>query len=351
MYKDMSTEQIEISIEQLLQLRSQGHATLIDVRSPSEYEDSTIPGSINIPIFDDEERKTIGTLYKQNSRHVAIDRGLEIWAAKLPEQYKQYESLPGEKIVFCWRGGMRSKATATMLSLMGVSSYRLRGGYRAYRQWVVEKLENYELKQPVIVINGYTGSGKTRILEALSAQGYPVIDLEQMAQHRGSTFGNIGLQPRNQKSFESELVETLQRLKDAPYFIMEAESKRIGKVTAPDFLMTAKEEGRVLFIDMPLDQRVRNIIADYEPERYQEEFVTAFQRIKKKLHTPVAAQVDSALRDGRFTEAFALLLEFYYDPRYKDGRDKYSHAPVICKVLHIEEAVHAVKEQLRVWNL
>lgn len=173
-------------------------------------------------IFDDKEHKIIGTIYKQESTQIATDKGLEIFSQKLPELYKQYEKLSNEKVVFCWRGGMRSKETATFLSLMGVKCYRLKGGYRAYRNWVVEQLESFEVKPKCVVVNGLTGSGKTKILQALSEEGYPVLDLEEMAKHRGSVFGHIGLKPNNQKTFETELVNKLIQHNEAPYVLMEA---------------------------------------------------------------------------------------------------------------------------------
>ena len=128
----------DITVDKLLALQNKKELVLIDVRSPSEYKDATIPGSLNIPFFNDEERAEVGTLYKQDSVEAAKNRGLEIVSAKLPDFVKEFKQIEGQKAVFCWRGGMRSKTSATVLDLMGIKAYRLQGGYRAYREWVVE---------------------------------------------------------------------------------------------------------------------------------------------------------------------------------------------------------------------
>src|SRR5690606_11198772 len=131
-----------------------------------------------------------------------------------------FAEIPGKKAVFCWRGGMRSKTTATVLSLMDIHAYRIAGGYRAYRQWVVQQLEELTLPE-AIVIHGNTGSGKTALLRRLKEKGYPVLDLEGMAGHRGSIFGQIGLRAHNQKTFDSLLVDELLRYRESPYVLLE----------------------------------------------------------------------------------------------------------------------------------
>src|SRR5690606_12633367 len=182
------------------------------------------PGSVNIPLFDDEERAVIGTLYKQVSFEAAKQKGLEVVSAKLPQFIRQIAAIPGPKAVFCWRGGMRSKTTATLLSLMDIRVARLQGGFRSFRRWVVDYLEHYKLEAEAIVINGYTGSGKTKLLKQLEQMGLPVVDLEGMAGHRGSVFGQVGLTPNNQKTFESLLALRLKELTNSPYILIEAES-------------------------------------------------------------------------------------------------------------------------------
>lgn len=336
----------DITIDELLELRKSKELVLVDVRSPSEFADATIPGSINIPFFDDEERAEVGTLYKQVGVQAAKEKGLEIVSRKLPAFVRQFEQIPGRKAVFCWRGGMRSKTTATVLSLMDIHVYRLVGGVRAYRKWVVDTLEHFDFQPECIVVGGYTGTGKTKILQKLAERGYPVLDLEALAQHRGSIFGQIGMKPNNQKSFESLLLEELLRLNDEPFVLIEAESKRVGKVVLPDFLVDAKERGRQFLLEMPTEARVRHIIDDYQPHLHKEECLAAFERIKKRIHTPVAQRIEEALRADRFAEGVALLLEYYYDPRYEHAGHHYEQEPIILKVGSIEEAVDALARQI-----
>lgn len=336
----------DINIEELLELRNNDKVTVIDVRSPSEYADFTIPGSINIPFFNDEERAEIGTIYKQVSVQAAKERGLEIISAKLPAFIKTFQNVEGPKAVFCWRGGMRSKTTSTLLSLMGIRVHRLNGGIREYRRWVVNSLDNFKLQAKSYVINGLTGTGKTLILQSLREQGYPVLDLEALAGHRGSIFGGIGLASHNQKTFECLLLEELLRLGDAPYVILEAESKRVGKAVIPNFIMEAKEEGVQLFIDLPIEERVKHILEDYKPWEHKEACLQAFLHIHKRIHTPVAKEIEAHLNEDRYTEAVQLLLEHYYDPRYDHATRQYTTNPVVIKAASLNEALGAVVEEI-----
>ncbi|WP_110926612.1 tRNA 2-selenouridine(34) synthase MnmH [Bacillus massiliglaciei] len=337
----------DISVERLLSLKEQKELTIIDVRSESEYKDSTIPGSINIPFFTDEERAEVGTLYKQVSVQAAKERGLEIASAKLPEFVKKFSSLNGEKAVFCWRGGMRSRTTATVLSLMGIRAFRLEGGYRAYRNYVTDQLGSFEMKPRAIVLNGNTGSGKTIILRKLADEGYPVLDLEGMANHRGSIFGQIGLEPHNQKKFDSLLLKDLQRVSDSPYVVFEGESKRVGKAMVPDFLLDKKEKGLQLFIDMPIEERVRHILEDYQPTEHAAECLEAFSRIKRRIHTPAANQIQKDLETGEYASAVQLLLEYYYDPLYEHTTSHFPQSQIIrLEVRNIDEAIVRVRDYL-----
>lgn len=335
----------DITIDKLLDLKSKNAMTLIDVRSPSEYRNSTIPGSMNIPLFNDEERAEIGTIYKQISPEAAEDRGLEIVSAKLPEFVREFKKVEGEKTVFCWRGGMRSKTSATLLDLARIHVHRLEGGVRSYRKWVVDTLEHLDFHPETFILSGYTGTGKTIVLRELQEQGYPVLDLEKMANHRGSIFGQIGLAPNNQKTFEALLVERIRQITDSKLVLFEAESKRIGKVVLPPFFDEWKAKGTHIIIDMPIEERVRNILADYDPWAHKEESLEAFRRIKARIHTPVAKEIEQALVEENFPLAVRLLLEYYYDSRYQHAADQYAeNKKVQLTVANAEEAVYAIKE-------
>ncbi|GGA52430.1 tRNA 2-selenouridine(34) synthase MnmH [Paenibacillus physcomitrellae] len=337
----------DIEVEELLAKQQQQEMTLIDVRSQSEFEESTIPGSLNIPFFNDEERAEIGTLYKQVSVEAAKKRGLAIISAKLPALIEQFQEIQGNKVVFCWRGGMRSRTTATLLSLMDVHVQRLSGGIRSYRKWVVDELSQFEVKPKALVLNGYTGTGKTYILRKLQAEQYPVLDLEQMAGHRGSVFGQVGLRPHNQKTFDSLLLQALLKVQDRPYMLLEAESKRIGKVAMPEFLVKSKEEGMQLWIDLPIEERVKQILEDYQPELHQDACLAAFRRIKERMHTPIAKQIEEDLQAGRFGDAAEQLLIHYYDPRYEHtAREIGPDNLVMIKADNVDDALAQVKQYI-----
>ncbi|MFC4559511.1 tRNA 2-selenouridine(34) synthase MnmH [Virgibacillus kekensis] len=313
----------DISFPEVLEKQEKENHTLIDVRSPKEYEEATIPGSVNIPVFTDEERAEVGTLYKQVGKKAAKQRGLEIMSAKLPEFITRFQEIDTPKTVFCWRGGMRSKTAATLVDLMGADVNRLTGGYRSYRQWVVSFLEKEDFKPELLVLNGNTGSGKTILLKRLADEGYPVMDLEGMANHRGSIFGQIGLNPSNQKKFDSLLVDNLLRFQESRFVFVEGESRRIGRITIPEFLYRKKEQGIQLFIELPVEERINNILEDYQPWNSPKRFMEAFQLIRRKIHTPIAKEIESALTEGHYRNAVKLLLEYYYDPRYEHAADQY----------------------------
>lgn len=314
--KKVFTVQQEYTIEELLELKKKGKRVLVDVRSPKEYHEASIPGAINIPVFTDEERAEVGTLYKQVSPEAAKKRGLEIFADKLPRFIETFEKLEKPPAVFCWRGGMRSKTAVTVLELMGIKAGRLQGGIRSYRQWLVKEMEHYHLDPDLLVLNGYTGTGKTWLLQQLKKEGFPTLDLEQMAGHRGSIFGQIGLKPNNQKKFDSLLLEELERYKNKHYIIIEGESKRIGRVMLPEFFYKKKETGKQFFIHLPIPERVKIIMSDYNPDEDPQQFIDAYQFIRKNIHTPIANQIQQLLVNNEFPEAVALLLEYYYDSRY-----------------------------------
>ncbi|HEY0826790.1 MAG TPA: tRNA 2-selenouridine(34) synthase MnmH, partial [Bacilli bacterium] len=254
--------------------------------------------------------------------------------------------IESRKVVYCWRGGMRSKTTATVLSLMDIHVYRLNGGIRAYRKWVVDTLETYVLRPKVYVINGNTGSGKTALLLRLKELRYPVLDLEGLAAHRGSIFGHIGLKAHNQKTFESLLLQDLLKWSESPYLLMEAESKRIGKTVMPEFLFHAKENGIQLFIELPMEERVKHILEDYRPQEQKEACIQAFQYIKKRIHTPIAAEIEKHLYADRFAEAVYLLLEHHYDPRYKNAIENFTGERITFRCNNIDEATEMMINQI-----
>ncbi|CAM3167023.1 tRNA 2-selenouridine(34) synthase MnmH [Filibacter tadaridae] len=341
----------DIALADLVELKKKKAHTLVDVRSPQEFKEATMPGSINIPVFNDEERAEVGTIYKQVGAEEAKERGLEIFSEKLPAFIAAFKQIETPITVFCWRGGMRSKTAATVLDLMGIHAKRLTGGVRSYRQWVVHELEKEEFKPKLYVLNGYTGSGKTLILKRLAQGGYPILDLEGMAGHRGSIFGQIGLEPSNQKKFDSILIHELSRFQAEPFVVMEGESRRIGKVSMPQFLNDKKEQGLQLFIHLPLEARAQNILDDYQPSNYPERFKEAFQLIKKHIHTPISRQIENGFESGDFLSVTKLLLEYYYDPKYEHSSNQYNEDQKIdINAIDNEDAFQQVRQLIGGFN-
>ncbi|HLQ40622.1 MAG TPA: tRNA 2-selenouridine(34) synthase MnmH [Tetragenococcus sp.] len=334
----------DIALSDLLKKQEKNLITLVDVRSPKEFAEFRMPGSINIPLFTNEEHAEVGTLYKQVSIEAAKNKGLEIFSAKLPQFIATFQQLEKAPIVYCSRGGMRSKIAATVVDLMGMKVLRLAGGIRSYRKWTVKQLAAESFAKRMYVLNGYTGSGKTLLLKHLKDQNYPVLDLEAMANHRGSVFGEVGLVSNNQRAFDSLLVKKLYDYKESSFWLLEGESRRIGKVCLPQALFERKEASTQLFIHLPLEKRVENILQDYQPEKYQAEVNAAFQRIKKHIHLPIAKKISQDLVEKNYPEAIALLLEYYYDPLYEHTLAHYAkNKQVHIQASSLEEAVAAVK--------
>lgn len=322
----------------------------IDVRSGSEFQEATIPHAVNIPLFNDEERARIGTVYKQVSKAAAMELGLEIASEKLPHIVASVRGAcaDGKKpVIFCWRGGMRSKTVATVIDLMGISSIRLSGGYRAYRQVVVDQLAQYagvELP-PVIVLHGMTGVGKTNILHKLAKRGEPVLDLEGLAGHRGSVFGGIGLDVANQRTFDSLLLAQLQKLQHSPYIFMEAESRRIGRVTMPEFLFVAKQQGYNIELTAPMDVRVARTLLQYrlhDDQLFADQVLYALQYIEKRFSPDLRQRVFEWHAMGDYPSLVEALLIEYYDPRYQHAMESYDREFTCLDVTDYELATEQI---------
>ena len=297
---------------------------IIDVRSPGEYAHAHIPTAFSLPLFTDEERAAIGTTYKQESREAAIKLGLPFFGTKMQNMIEQvegwvtvYEKTNAKKptiLVHCWRGGMRSAAVAWLLDLYGFKTKQLTGGYKAYRNWVLTQFEkNYTMK----VLGGFTGSGKTEILLQLQKSKIPVIDLEGLANHKGSAFGALGQNEQaSQEQFENNLAEALFNISAAhPYFWIEDESQRIGTNMLPISFFKNMRNSICYFIDIPFEARLQFIVEAYGRFAIAD-LIAATLRIQKRLGGLETKTAVNYLVENNIEAAFSILLK-YYDKVYQ----------------------------------
>lgn len=314
----------KMTIEDFVAVATKG--IVIDVRSPSEFEHAKIPNALSLPLFNDEERALVGTTYKQKSREYAIKIGLPLFGNKMLSMVESVEKWVADFqkknktesttiYVHCWRGGMRSAAVAWLLDLYGFKVCQLIGGYKAYRNWVLAQFtKNYSLK----VIGGYTGSGKTEILQTLQKQKFPIIDLEGLAHHKGSAFGAMGQDKQpSQEMFENELATALFSLADQTIFI-EDESQRIGTVMLPTPFFKLLRSSDCYFIKIPFESRLDFIVQGYGSFK-AEDLIAATYRIQKRLGGLETKTAINFILEKDIKAAFQILLS-YYDKWYEKDR-------------------------------
>jgi len=302
----------KLDIENFLS-QSRGHP-VIDVRSPAEYEHAHIPGAISLPLFSNEERAAIGTLYKQQGRERAMMLGLEYYGKSMQRIISELKEKTNDKQIFihCWRGGMRSGVVAWMLDLFGYKVTTLNKGYKAFRNWV---LDSFSSQKNIFILGGKTGSGKTEVLHELKKSGEQVVDLEALAHHKGSAFGDLGEDaPPTQEQFENDLAMEFFTLDSSKPIWIEDESQRIGWVNIPNALWKQMRETKVVYLDIPFEERLKNITENYgtfDLERLK----AATLRIQKRLGGLDTKNAIQYFEEGKIYEAFFILLK-YYDKFY-----------------------------------
>lgn len=348
-----------IPVEEFLVLSQE--LPIFDVRSPGEFVHAQMPGAYSLPLFSDEERKVVGTAYKQQGKQKAIKFGLDYFGVKMRAMVEEVERIVGSRqltedskklavgseqvageelgfggqqgsdhsdkktliqdserttpntklLVHCWRGGMRSGAVAWLLDLYGFEVYTLAGGYKAYRNWVLSHFEkDYDFK----ILGGYTGSGKTTILQQLPPQGQTVVDLEKLANHKGSAFGGIGQgdQP-SQEMFENMLATELHK-KEKETIWLEDESQRIGRLHIPHLLWETMRSKPIYFVDIPFEERLIYIVKEYGvcPKDH---LASSIERIQKRLGPLETKTALEHLKQDDIEGCFRILLH-YYDKHY-----------------------------------
>ncbi|MEM7697686.1 MAG: tRNA 2-selenouridine(34) synthase MnmH [Verrucomicrobiota bacterium] len=305
---------------------------IVDVRAPGEFAEDHISGAINLPVLDDAERVTIGTIYKQRSAFEARKQGAAIVSRHIGEFLETHFAGKGKDyrpLVYCWRGGQRSGSLATVLADVGWSVGQLEGGYRNYRTAVLETLQARGASLPFVVLNGYTGAGKTAILQRLHEAGEQVLDLESAASHKGSVFGGDSRNPQPaQKRFESLLYDAVAPMNSNRPVFVEAESAKIGRLNLPNPIWQRLKGAPVIEIDSPVASRAAHILSEYRDwlddlERIDE----TIDRLHRYHSTQKRSEWKALAAAGRWEAFTESLLSEHYDQHYRIGGKGNYEAP------------------------
>lgn len=348
-----STSRILITYKNIDEFRELPGPT-IDVRSPSEFADGHIPGAINIPLFDDQQRAEVGTAYAKQGQDAAIFLGFKIASSRVEPIISQIRATTDAQMttgtipikIHCWRGGMRSQSVAWLARQFKLQPTVLAGGYKSYR---ANALRAFQTPRSLIVLSGLTGSGKTRMLGNLKNAGEQVVDLEGLANHRGSAFGGIGLPPQPMtQHFENLLFEQLRCLEPNRRTWVEDESRGIGKIRIPQDLWEQMRHAPVLFVDVALDKRV-DILLDEYGKLPTEQLALAVQQITKRFGTEKTNLALKFLEANEFRRFTELTLE-YYDHGYRKSAMKRESENVFPLVVEEPESQTTTSQLIEVAN-
>lgn len=302
--------------------------TVLDVRTPAEFDKGHIPNAKNLPLFSDEERAEIGTLYKQVSPEKAFLRGLDLAGAKMSWYVREaFRLAPERKVaIHCWRGGKRSASLATLLSFSGFDILVLEGGYKAYRNHLLEQFSQRQTR--FLVVGGKTGSGKTEVLRHLARLGEQVIDLEALAHHKGSAFGALGEAPQpTVEQFENELFQQFDQLNPGRRVWVENESRSIGKVFIPQGFWDQMKSGPLFQLEVDFHERIERLIQDYAAFS-KEELEHSLQKIERRMGSQHTKEALDAFSNNDLRTATAIALR-YYDKTYMHATGKGNFSKII----------------------
>ncbi|WP_199246583.1 tRNA 2-selenouridine(34) synthase MnmH [[Phormidium] sp. ETS-05] len=301
------------------------YSEIIDVRSPGEFAEDRIPGAINLPVLDDPQRAEVGTIYKQVDPFMARKLGAALVAKNIATHLQSHFATKDKNyhpLVYCWRGGQRSHSLATVLGAIGWQVTLLEGGYKTYRAWVLKQLETLPAQFTYRILAGPTGSGKTRILRHLQSLGAPVLDLEALANHRGSVLGEewqLGPTPQpSQKYFESLLVQALRNLESLSPVWVESESNKIGALYLPRTLWEQMKQASGIALEVPDSARIDWLLRSYPHLTQHPELLKGkVQRLKYRYGGEKLAQWEQLIDAGDYPAFVADILACHYDPAYK----------------------------------
>ena len=296
--------------------------TIIDVRSPAEFADDHIPGAINLPVLDDQQRAEIGTIYKQINPFTAKRTGAALVAQNIATHLQttlQDKARDWRPLVYCWRGGQRSGAMTQIFSSIGWHSSVIDGGYKSYRRHVLDCLDGLPKQLSLIIVSGKTGTAKTHILRAASAKGAPIIDLEKLACHRGSLLGSEPDQPQpSQRYFESQLCHALKQCVPGHPILVEAESNKIGNIHVPPAFWAAMQNAPTIRVTAPINARINFLQRDYAHMVNHPELIMPLLSKLKHRHSAQQLAVWDEMIDRKDWPSFIQsLLESHYDPSYQ----------------------------------
>lgn len=288
---------------------------IIDVRSPKEFEEGSIPGARNIPLLTDLERSLIGTLYKQYGQQPAIEKGYDLFEPKIVDFLSQFDQFPKnqEIAIICARGGMRSQVITSFIRAHGYAGVQVMGGYKAFRNWNLDRLDQFTLNHPVI-LHGKTGVGKTLVLYELDN----ALDLEGLAQHRGSMFGAIGKCPVTQKSFDAALLKKLESLDNTRPVFIEGESRKIGNITLPAKLFGQMKSGRSILLEASITARASRTVEEYIDKHPDSrgEIRETILKLKRDLGKTNVQNLVAEFDQEKYQACFEFILLNYYDRKY-----------------------------------
>ncbi len=315
---------------------------IIDVRSPAEFEKGHVIGAVNIPLFSNEERAKVGTVYKQQSKEKAIELGYKYVNPKLDWFVSESKKVAknNQVVVYCWRGGMRSQSFAGLLQENGLDTYRITDGYKAFRNYVLNTFEqSFNLK----ILGGYTGSGKTKILQELQRKGEQVIDLEGIAKHRGSAFGSFQHIPQpTTEQFENELFWDIKDIDRKKTLWLEDESMNIGRVNIPKALFSQMREAEVIFLSISKEERAKNLIGEYANNN-DDSLRIAINNISKRLGGLTTKETLTLLDEKNYYQV-AINCLTYYDKYYLKGLQKRDEKTV--KIIETETIEYSKNAEL-----
>jgi tRNA 2-selenouridine synthase len=341
-----------LPVEQFFERLRAENPLLLDVRSPSEFRQAHIPGAVSFPLLNDEERKDVGITYKQRGKEAAVIKGYELVGGKFGKYVKQAmemlakhtsTSQAGKIYLYCWRGGMRSNIMAWVLRMAGIEVILLKYGYKAYRHYMLDMLD---AERKILLLGGKTGSGKTEMMEKLRKAGEQVICLETLANHRGSAFGAMGMQPQpRNEHFENMLAEKWMQMDPDKTLWMENESQSIGSIVLQKKLFERMRNAPVVEIEMSKEERCKRIVAEYGKFPV-EELIANTKKIEQRLGGQRTAEAIEALQNGDKMKWAEIALS-YYDKTYEYGIETRSKGSVIKVEIKDDEAAEVQVQKLK----